>query len=62
MGGKKMRLEKVVAPKEDIPEEEPDAPPPKKSKKTVQKSDSPKSKGATVVSLADRKPGKDKKK
>ena len=62
MGGKKMRLEKVVAPKEDIPEEEPDVSVPKKSKKTARKSDGPKSKGATVVSLADRKPGKNKKK
>ena len=55
MDGKKIRLEKVVAPKEEIPEEEPDAFPPKKWKKT-----SPKSNGATVVSLADRKTDKGK--
>ena len=35
MGGKKIRMEKVVAPKEEIPEEEPEAPQQKKSKKIL---------------------------
>ena len=60
MGGKKIRMEKVVAPKEEIPEEEPEAPQQKKSKKRTAKTDGPDPGGAKVVSLADRKPGKGK--
>ncbi len=61
MDGKKMRLEKVVAPKEKIPEETSTAPHQKKSKKTNAKTETPGSGGAKVVSLADRKPDKDRK-
>jgi hypothetical protein len=61
MGGEKIRLDKVVAPAEEIPEEAPAAPQQKKPKKTRAKTESPASGGAKVVSLADRKPGKGKK-
>lgn len=61
MGGKKIRLDKVVAPAEEIPEEAQPGPRQKKLKKTAPKSAGQESKGATVVSLADRKPGKGKK-
>jgi hypothetical protein len=61
MGGKKIRLDKVVAPAEEIPEEAPAAPRQKKSKKSAAKTDGPDPGGAKVVSLADRKPRKDKK-
>jgi hypothetical protein len=60
MGGKKIRLDKVVAPAEEIPEEAPAAPK-KKPKKNRTKTENPTSGGAKVVSLADRKPGKGKK-
>jgi hypothetical protein len=61
MGGKKIRLDKVVAPAEEIPEEPPAAPQQKKPKKTKTKTESNASGGAKVVSLADRKSGKGKK-
>ncbi len=59
MGKKKMRLEKVVAPREEIP----DAPSNAKKipKKGTPKTNGPEPAGAKIVSLADRKPGKAKK-
>jgi hypothetical protein len=61
MDGKKMRLEKVVAPREEIPEETPAGRHQKKPKKTKAKTESSSSGGAKVVSLADRKTDKNRK-